>query len=122
MPDLLVLKNPNACVVDSVAYLDEQMQEYSEETKKKAAKLIKQQMKQMGTNKDYLKDFPQPKLPKIESSHIQAEIQRVLQEKEAENGQMAVDDLEKSYKDVEEPDKNNVQAWEKALETAKVNN
>ena len=35
---------------------------------------------------------------------------------------MVVDELEKPYQDVEEPDKNNVQAWNEALEKAKINN
>ena len=40
MPDLLVLKNPNARLVDSVAYLDEQT-EFTDEVKQKAAKLVR---------------------------------------------------------------------------------
>ena len=35
---------------------------------------------------------------------------------------MVVDDMVKSYQDVEESVKNNIQAWNKALEIAKINN
>ena len=48
----------------------------------------------------------------------------MVKEKDAENqpGVMIVDEFEEQYNDVEEPDKNNVQAWNKALEAAKINN
>ena len=56
MPDLLVFKNPNARLVDSVPYLDGQKQ-YSDEMKSKVAKMVSQQMKSM-EQRDYLKDLP----------------------------------------------------------------
>ena len=48
----------------------------------------------------------------------------MVKQKDAENdsGAMNVDAFEEQYNDVEEPDKNNVQAWNKALEAAKINN
>lgn len=77
MPDLLVLRNENAHLVDYLAYLDgpDKLQDYSELTQT----LIADQMKEMAKAgvKDYLKDFPVPQTSKIDSIPIRSEIARV---------------------------------------------
>ena len=87
VPDYLVLKNPNAKLVDQAAYLDECIYQPTQELWQQANDLIEQQKRQMDSEKDYLKDLPMPKLPNIDSERIQAEIQRVLKEKGANDNQ-----------------------------------
>ena len=72
-------------------------------------------MKQMDSQKDYLKDLPMPKLPKIDSEEIQAEITRVL-------GQKGKKENEAPSLDVPEPEKSNTQAWKNAYDVARRNN
>lgn len=79
MPDLLVLRNENAHLVDYLAYLDGP--EKSDEFQEQANALVAQQMKEMARQgvKDYLKDFPLPQTTKIDSISIRSEIARVTQ-------------------------------------------
>ena len=72
-------------------------------------------MQQMDSQKDYLKDLPMPKLPKIDSEGIQAEITRVL-------GQKGKKENEAPSLDVPEPEKSNAQAWKNAYDVARRNN
>lgn len=75
MPDLLVLRNEHANLVDHLAYMDASYSLYAEE----AQALVDKQMEEMAKAgvKDYLQEFPVPATEKLDSHAIRSEIARV---------------------------------------------
>lgn len=65
--------------------------------------------------KDYLKDFPQPALTKIDSAAIQAEIARVTNQQRPDTSLCDV------YVSADAPNSNEVTAWQQSLDRAKIN-
>ena len=103
--------------------------------------MIKKQMKQMDSEKDYLRELPLPKVSFLDSQWCQSEIRRALQVKEekekgitfssAKKGEPETADTqmtksqgpdgEESYVQVAEPEEKSVQAFEAALEKSQIN-
>ena len=111
MPDLLVLRNENAHLVDYLAYLDGPQ---AEEFQEQANALVAMQMKEMARQgvKDYLKDFPMPQTSKIDSISIRSEIARVTMGAK----QPSISDKYVSVDAPSDPTK-----WQEATDRAKIN-
>ena len=105
MPDLLVLRNEHAHLVDYLAYVDGYETLKGQQNDVKA--LVDQQMADMAKSgvKDYLKDFPQPTLTKIDSAAIQAEIARVTSQQKPDTSLCDV------YVSADAPNSHEISAW-----------
>jgi hypothetical protein len=78
--------------------------------------LVNKEMQAMARTeaKDYLKDFPLPSTPKIDSHEIRSEIARVTQQQQTQP-------LSDRYIQIEAPISSDPQVWHTALERAKIN-
>ena len=119
----LVFDNPHSELVTALPYIDEKVDEAYRD---RVQGLIREEMRAMGSSRDYLSKLPLPALPHLvsltaltrakESDFVKGELERIS------NGErlQAIDQTR--YLQAEEPlDKGDLMQWQAAVDQANIN-